>query len=67
MHESGIKRLSSAAKKDDTNNGPAQAALAGSVQEAYRILLTRPIKGLYIWCEDKETNEYLSDSIDSTS
>jgi DUF2075 family protein len=30
------------------------------IKRAYRILLSRAIRGLYVWCEDPETQDQLS-------
>jgi DUF2075 family protein len=32
------------------------------VKQAYRILLTRAIKGVFVWCEDPNTATHLRDS-----
>ena len=29
----------------------------------YRILLTRAIRGVYVWCEDGETREHLAKAL----
>ncbi len=63
VFESGINRRIAAANGEDDATGPAHAALLRSVQEAYRIILTRPMKGLFIWCEDAETRSHLESSI----
>jgi hypothetical protein len=59
VFERGIKRRISAAIRENNTVGPAHANLLRAVQAAYRILLTRPIKGLFIWCEDLETRSHL--------
>lgn len=59
VHETGIKRLVSAAKREPDLHGPAHQRLLQPVQQAYRILLTRAIKGLSIWCADPETASHL--------
>ena len=63
VFESGINRRIAAAGMEDDASGPAHAALLRSVQEAYRIILTRPMKGLFVWCEDAETRSHLETSI----
>ena len=60
VHETGIKRLIGAARKEKDPDGPAHKRLLKPVQQAYRILLTRAIKGLYIWCADHETASHLT-------
>jgi hypothetical protein len=59
VFERGMKRRIAAAKKEKALDGPAHIALLEGIKEAYRILLTRPMKGLFLWCEDVETREYL--------
>lgn len=59
IHETGIKRLISAARREGDPDGPAHNRLLKPVQQAYRILLTRAIKGLFIWCADNETASHL--------
>ena len=66
VFESGVKRLTSAARNEAEQEGPAHLALLRATQEAYRILLTRPLKGLYIWCEDPETRLHLEMSLKMT-
>jgi hypothetical protein len=66
VFESGVKRLTSAARNEVEQEGPAHLALLRATQEAYRILLTRPLKGLYIWCEDPETKMHLEASLNMT-
>ena len=63
-HEAGISRLVSAARKGSAEN--YQAVLAAT-KAAYRILLSRSMKGIYIWCEDRETREFLSKSFGVSS
>jgi hypothetical protein len=59
VHERGVKRLITAARREQNPFGPAHESLLQTVHQAYRILLTRAIKGLYIWCSDTETQNYL--------
>ena len=59
VHERGIGRRRKAARSERNIDGPAHQQLLRAVAEAYRIILTRPIKGLYIWCEDEETRDHL--------
>ena len=66
VFESGVKRLTSAARKEAEQEGPAHLALLRATQEAYRILLTRPLKGLYIWCEDPETKQHIEGALKMT-
>lgn len=45
------------------NDHPARLRLRKKVVQAYRILLTRAIRGMYIWCEDEETRAHLKSAI----
>lgn len=65
VFERGINRRIAAAVGENDSTGPAHAALLRSVQEAYRIILTRPMKGLFVWCEDAETRSHLETSIET--
>jgi len=65
VHETGIKRLIGAARKESDPDGPAHKRLLKPVQQAYRILLTRAIKGLFIWCADEETRSHLKKCFNS--
>jgi DUF2075 family protein len=65
VHETGIKRLIGAARKESDPHGPAHKRLLKPVQQAYRILLTRAIKGLFIWCADDETRSHLKECFNS--
>ncbi len=57
--ESGIKHAIGNAIKEDDTNGPMHQQLLKAVVQSYRILLTRAMKGVYLWVEDEETREYL--------
>ena len=59
VFERGISRTVSKAKKEKAADGPAHAALLQAVLEAYRIILTRPMKGLFLWFEDPKTREHV--------
>ena len=43
--------------------GPAHAALIEKLIQGYRILLTRAVKGVYVWCEDEQTKDRLRDCL----
>jgi DUF2075 family protein len=62
VHESGVKDLIRRARRESTD-GPASRELLDRVGQAYRILLTRPLKGLYLWIPDDETRGYVQDSL----
>jgi hypothetical protein len=59
VHETGLKRMQGRAKVETDPFGPHHAELLTRIQQAYRILLTRAIKGVYVWCPDTETSERL--------
>jgi DUF2075 family protein len=62
VHESGLQRSVREARKQ----GPGRDAwysLRERVMQAYRILLTRGIRGAYIWFEDEETRRYVERSV----
>jgi len=58
-HESGISRLRSKALKESDPHGPIHFDLKKAVAQYYRILMTRPVRGIYVWFEDKETEEFV--------
>lgn len=41
------------------HQGPEYGELLRRTQQAYRILLTRAMKGIYVWFEDDETRNYV--------
>jgi hypothetical protein len=63
VFERGVKRLLSAARNEVDESGAKHVALLRAIQEAYRILLTRPLKGLFVWCEDRETRAHLASAL----
>jgi hypothetical protein len=63
IHESGLVRALGRASKERDRNGPMHQVLLNAVKQYYRILMTRSIKGMYVWCEDDETHRWLSESI----
>lgn len=58
VFETGLTNTRGRVKKLGSK-GVDYERLLKAVQQSYRILLTRPIKGLYVWCEDEETREWL--------
>ena len=66
IHESGIKDLVHRARRETLSSGPAHAELLAAVVKAYRILLTRPLKGAYLWIPDPETRAHLEASLASS-
>lgn len=59
IFETGISRAKKRATKEKDINGPAHRDLLKRVWQSYRILLTRPMRGLVIFVEDDETRAYL--------
>jgi len=45
-------------------DGPATSQLLQRVTQAYRILFTRALKGVYVWVPDAETRAHLASSIE---
>jgi DUF2075 family protein len=66
VYESGISRLTGRAKQEQNTDGPSHALLLEAVKQAYRINLTRAMKGIFIWCGDQETREYLYKTLNVT-
>lgn len=67
VHESGISRLVQRARHegDIAPAGPHGASVLEKVRQAYRILLTRATRGLYVWIPDIETREHVLRSLGS--
>lgn len=63
VFETGITGLVKQAKKEVNKDGPNHTELLRRMQQSYRILMTRAIKGLYVWFEDDETREHIENSI----
>ncbi|MBO5381137.1 MAG: DUF2075 domain-containing protein [Bacteroides sp.] len=49
----------------DNNNAPYTQAFFQTIAQAYRIVLTRAIKGICIYIKDKETREYVRSLLNS--
>lgn len=63
VHESGIINLVRRARRETSLGGPAHSELLQRVTQAYRILLTRPLKGAYLWVPDNDTRGYIEASL----
>jgi uncharacterized protein len=63
VHESGIMNLVRRARREGAADGPSHRELIHRVTQAYRILLTRSLKGAYLWIPDEETRGYIEDSL----
>lgn len=59
VFESGVSGTLAEARRERRAGveGPGHRALLLGVQRAYRILLTRAMRGIYVWFEDPETAE----------
>jgi DUF2075 family protein len=65
VHESGLRRHLARAHAEADPEGPHHDALLAKVLQAYRILLTRAIYGLYAWFEDEETQAFVEEALGS--
>ena len=67
VHESGVSGTLGDARREVLNGtvGPAHQELLKRVKQAYRILLTRAMKGLYVWVQDAETAAHLGEMLSS--
>ncbi len=59
VYESGIRLTLAESKREKHAGGPAAADLVRRAQQAYRILLSRAMKGVYVWFEDEETRKHV--------
>ena len=62
VHERGIANLARAARRENSKTGRATRELLQRTLQAYRILFTRALKGLYAWVPDAETRRHLKES-----
>jgi DUF2075 family protein len=63
VFETGIKKQLGPAGIEKMTDGPEHQKLTKAVTQSYRILMTRAMKGIYIWIEDKETRDYVTASL----
>jgi len=65
VEESGVMGLTRKARRETRigSEGPATVELLERIKQAYRILLTRALKGVYLWIPDDETREYIGQSL----
>lgn len=59
VFETGFSTLTSRARNEQISDGPHHQNLLEAVAQCYRILLTRPIRGVYLWFEDPSTRRYI--------
>jgi len=66
VEERGIMRLTATARREtrDGHEGPATAELLERVAQAYRILFTRALRGVYVWIPDPNTRAHVLASLD---
>lgn len=57
--ETGFKNTTSAARKERNHLGAHHQRLLRALQASYRVLLTRAIRSLHLWCADQETRDHL--------
>ena len=58
-HEAGFRSLIKQARKESDPQGAHHINLLEAVSQAYRILLTRPIRGIYLWFENQSTRSQI--------
>ena len=66
VFETGIQRTRNQALKEKDPDGPEHQQLLREVIQGYRILLTRPMKGVYLWFEDSATRDFVERSLGDT-
>ncbi|MFZ3376182.1 MAG: DNA/RNA helicase domain-containing protein [Chthoniobacterales bacterium] len=62
VHERGMANLARQARREKSQTGRATQQVLDRTLRAYRILLTRALKGSYIWIADTETKRYVKGS-----
>lgn len=67
VEERGVKDLTALARREkrDGVEGRATAELLERVAQAYRILLTRALRGVYVWIPDPGTRAHVLASLDN--
>jgi DUF2075 family protein len=65
VEERGVQALTTQARQEARagRDGPATAELMQRVAQAYRILFTRALKGVYVWVPDNATRAHLIESL----
>ncbi len=65
VHESGMGSLVRSALKEGllAPAGPHGANVMEKLRQAYRILLTRAIRGMFVWIPDAETRSHVANSL----
>ena len=62
VHETGISALVRKAKRERSDDGKATREVLERTLQAYRIIFTRALKGVYVWIADQETRDYVKAS-----
>jgi hypothetical protein len=62
-HESGLSALVRRARNEKHTNEATVAMLQEKIAQAYRIILTRALKGAFLWIKDPETRAYVTSSL----
>lgn len=63
VHEGGILSVLRRSRDEASPDGRETRELLQRIAQAYRILLTRSLKGAYLWVPDEKTRQYLLDSL----
>lgn len=63
VHERGIAHLARRARRERNQSGVATRELLQRTVQAYRILFTRALKGIYVWAPDILTRAHLKVSL----
>ena len=63
VFETGLARARGRAKKEADPRGKYHRELIAKIAQGYRVLMTRAIKGIYVWFEDEETRSYVSETL----
>ena len=63
VHERGIAHLARRARRERNQSGVATRELLQRTVQAYRILFTRALKGIYVWAPDILTRAHLKISL----
>ncbi len=65
LHETGLAQLVGRVRREQRQGGGdvARHALQKKTAQAYRILLTRALEGMYVWIDDLETRAHVDESL----
>jgi len=65
VHERGIAHLARQARNENDRDGAMTRELLKRTQQAYRILFSRALRGIYVWIPDEETRSYVEMSLNA--